>query len=261
MTFSIDEAVIEQIKTWAVEAGKMATELQQNLTEHMKSDETPVTNADVQVEQFLVGKIRAAFPDHQVIAEESGRVGSPGEWLWAVDPIDGTKSYIRKLPIWAVSIGLLQHDRPAAGVIYLPVSDDLYWGWEGGSFWNGRRLRGPASDNYDNPLYFLAVHSNAHAERHIEYPRIQAFGSTAAHLVYVASGQAVGSLARRVHLWDLAAAVPILWQAGCEVEYISGQTVDFRVLEDGRKTPEELLATRPEWMERVRSQLGEKKPC
>lgn len=255
MTFEIEVTMIEQMKRWVVDAGKMALANQHDLDEQIKADQTPVTNVDKMVEKFLVETIRAAYPEHQIIAEESGGIGPQSDWLWAMDPIDGTKSFMRKLPVWGVSLGLLYRGEPAAGAIYLPVSGDLYWGWQGGAFWNGESIHTQPPFSYDSSLTFLAVHSMAHEDNEIVYPRIQAFGSTAAHLAFLAAGKASGVLARRVHIWDLAGALPILQQAGCAVQYLSGRPFSVTELLDGSRTREQLVATRPEWMERLRGDI------
>ena len=260
MTFGIDATVVEQIKGWTIAAGKLALENQHDLDEQIKADDTPVTNVDTMVERFLVEAIHTAFPDHQVIGEEASRIGSKSDWLWALDPIDGTKSYMRKLPVWGVSLGLLYRGAPAAGVVYLPVTGDLYWGWQGGAFWNGSSLSEQPPFAYDSSLTFLAVHSMAHQDNEILYPRIQAFGSTAAHLAFLAAGKAAGVLARRVHIWDVAGALPILQQAGYAVQYLSGRPLVISDLFDGSSTREQLVATRPEWMERLRGDIRKRIP-
>jgi myo-inositol-1(or 4)-monophosphatase len=246
---------IELVKQWALEAGRMALDWQERVSAELKSDNTPVSEADLAVERFLVKKIHARFPGHQVIAEETGISGPPGDWAWAIDPIDGTKAFVRRQPVWGVSIGLLFRGAPAAGVIYLPVSQDLYWGWEGGAFWNGWPLACQPGQAYDDPELFLAVHSHAPEQHALRYPRLRAAGSTVAHLAFLSAGQAVGVLLRRVHIWDLAAGTAILRRAGYAIQYLSGRPLDLRPLMDGRKCAEEILAARPEWLDRLRSEI------
>jgi myo-inositol-1(or 4)-monophosphatase len=255
MALSIETIPIDKLKEWAVAAGELALAHQKDVVEQFKADDTPVTNVDYLVEKFLVEQVRQAFPDHQLIVEESGRIGPHSDWLWALDPIDGTKSFMRKLPVWAISVGLLYRFQPAAGVIYLPVSKDLFWACEGGAWWNDEPLRSKPPGSYNDDLRFLAVHSQAHEDNEVNYPRVQAFGSTAAHLAYLAAGQAIGVLARRVHIWDLAAGLAILAQSGFTAEYLSGRPLDLEELSDGRKTSEQMIATRPEWVEQLRNDI------
>lgn len=246
---------IELMKQWAVEAGRMARDWQDHASVTPKGNNTPVSEADLAVESFLVEKIRASFPGHQIITEEAGALGASSEWVWAIDPIDGTKAFISGKPVWGISIGLLRECAPAAGVIFLPVSQDLFWGWEGGAFWNGRLLGQTPALDYDDEQLFLAVHSHAHEQHELRYPRLRASGSTVAHLAYLSAGLAVGVLTRRVHIWDLAAGAAILRQAGFAIEYLSGRPLDLQPLMDGRKCAEEVLAARPEWMARLREQI------
>jgi myo-inositol-1(or 4)-monophosphatase len=255
MELSQQTIPIELMKEWAVEAGEIALAHQKELVEHTKADHTPVTNVDYMVEKYLVDQVSEIFPRHQIIVEESGRIGPESEWLWAMDPIDGTKSFMRKLPVWAVSIGLLYRFRPVAGVIYLPVSQDLFWGWEGGAWWNDQSLVNQEPADYESDLQFLAVHSQAVLDNAIHYPRIQAYGSTAAHLALLAAGQAVGVLTRRVNIWDLAAGLAMLGQTGCAAEYLSGRELNLEELSDGRKTSEQMIATRREWVDRLRNDI------
>lgn len=252
---SLQVGHIELMKQWAVQAGRMARDWQGHASGTLKSDNTLVSEADLAVERFLVEEIQASFPGHQIIAEEAGVSGPASDWAWAVDPIDGTKAFIRGKPVWGVSIGLLYQCVPLAGVIALPVSQDLFWGWEGGAFWNDRPLGRLSAQDYEDEQLFLAVHSHAAEQYALRYPRLKASGSTVAHLAYLSAGLAVGVLTRRVHVWDLAAGLAILRQAGYAIEYLSGRPFDLRPLMDGRKCAEEVLATRPEWMARLRAQI------
>jgi len=249
---------VEQLrlmKQWAVQAGRIALDWQGNSVEDLKPNNTPVSDADLAVENFLVRKIRAAFPAHRIITEESGQLGPESDWAWAIDPIDGTKAYMRRQPVWGISIGLLFRGAPVAGVIYLPVNHELFWGWEGGAYHNEHRLEPIPGQDFEDIRLFLAVHGHAKEQHALDYPRLLSTGSTVAHLCYLAAGQAVGALVRRVHIWDLAAGMAILGRAGYVTEYLSGRTLDLLPLMDGRKCAEEVLATRPEWMERLRRQV------
>ena len=94
----------------------------------------------------------------------------------------------------------------------------------------------------DDPLAFLAVPSNSHLIYDISFRRLRSLGSTAAHLIYVSRGAAVGALTRRVKIWDLAGVLPILMHTGIELRYLSGDPFDVRDLLDGEAAPEPLVA-------------------
>lgn len=252
------EHVSALIRCWLKRAGQIALEkhhLAQTLD--LKHDDTPVLVVDHQVEALLFEYIHARYPDHQVISEESGVCGGEHEYLWVMDPLDGTRAYASGLPIWGISLGLLHNGEPLAGGFYMPAVDELYWGdWEG-VFLNGRPLPTPVV-SLDDPLAFLAVPSNSHLLYDIRYHRLRSLGSTAAHLIYVARGAAVGALTRRVAVWDLAGVLPILRHTGIQLSYLSGAPFDLRPLQDGQQISEPLLAARPENMERLRSSIRTK---
>ncbi len=107
----------------------------------LKPDATPVTRADREAERAIVEILGRAFPDHGVLGEEFGGHGSK-EVRWIIDPIDGTKNFVRGVPVWATLIGLEERGEITVGVIHNPVSGELYTARRGaGAFLNGERIR------------------------------------------------------------------------------------------------------------------------
>lgn len=98
---------------------------------------------------------------------------------------------------------------------------------------------------FEESLTFLAVPANAHLHYRIDFPRLQAFGSTALHLSYLARGIAAGVLTRRVNLWDIAGFLPIMDALGIMCRYLSGKSIDIPAILNGQKTPEPILAANP----------------
>ena len=107
-----------------------------NFTVTTKEDLTPVTQADVECEQAIRQIILDEFPNHGFFGEETGRTRADAEYLWLVDPIDGTVNFSHGLPRWCCSIGVLQGGRPVVGVIYAPVLGKLY-----AAAWNADKAR------------------------------------------------------------------------------------------------------------------------
>jgi histidinol-phosphatase len=106
----------------------------------MKPDQTPVTQADQDAERAVVEILGKAFPDCGFLGEEFGAKG-PQERRWIIDPIDGTRNFVRHIPIWAVLIGLEEAGEITAGAIYNPVTDEMYSAHRGGgAFLNGERI-------------------------------------------------------------------------------------------------------------------------
>jgi len=107
----------------------------------LKPDATPVTQADRDAESAIVEIISRAFPDHGFLGEEFGGRGSK-DVRWIIDPIDGTKNFVRGIPVWATLIALEEHGEVTVGVIHNPVTGELYTARRGGgAFLNGERLR------------------------------------------------------------------------------------------------------------------------
>ena len=108
-----------------------------------KVDRSPVTLADRQAEQLIRGRIEKRFPGHALIGEEFGNTEVEGaSHRWIIDPIDGTKSFLRGIPLYAVLIGLEIEGKPVAGAAYFPALDEMIAAADGeGCWWNGRRAR------------------------------------------------------------------------------------------------------------------------
>jgi len=112
----------------------------------IKPDATPVTQADREAEQAITAILRRAFPDYGFLGEEFGELG-PTETRWIIDPIDGTKNFVRHIPIWAVLIALEEKGEVTTGVVLNPVTGELFWARKGdGAFANGERIRVSACD-------------------------------------------------------------------------------------------------------------------
>ena len=107
----------------------------------MKSDQTPVTQADREAEEAIVEILGRATPDCGFLGEEFGAKG-PQDRRWIIDPIDGTRNFVRRIPLWATLIGLEEAGEITAGVIYNPATDEMYAARRGGgAFFNGERIR------------------------------------------------------------------------------------------------------------------------
>lgn len=237
-------------------AGDLALGQRGQMKAEIKPDDTPVTAADHQVEDFLLERIGARYPTHQILSEESGLSGqADSPYAWVIDPIDGTRSFASGLPIWGVSIGILRGGEAYAGGFYLPVTGEMYWGTRDRAFYNDQPMPRLASVDMDSIMVFLAVPSNVHLDYRITYPRIRSLGSTAAHLAYAAIGAAAGVLTHRVGLWDIAGLLPALAATGIVIETLSGRPFYPTNMLDGRMAPEPLLAAHPGIIARLRGTI------
>ena len=229
---------LHRVKAWVKEAGNIALKYYQTqLSPKRKDDFSPVTEADHAVEQFLISKIGQHFgaKGHVIIGEESGGSGQNSEFVWAIDPIDGTRIFINGLPLWCISVGLLRNGEAYRGVVYLPVLSEIYYtDDEGVPFWNDNPLNGMVRTDWE-PDSFICLPSESHLYFDIEFGRLRALGAAVAHQAYVARGVAVAALQRRLSLWDIAGANAILTRVGAETVYLDGTAVAMPdVLREGK---------------------------
>jgi len=115
----------------------------------LKADNTPVTRADKEAEAAIHGIISAAFPGHDFLGEETGRSGTGGEFLWLVDPLDGTRSFVRRYPFFSTQIALMHQGRIVVGVSCAQVFGETAWAVRGGGAWlNDRALQVSSVDSW-----------------------------------------------------------------------------------------------------------------
>lgn len=250
---------IEEIKNKMRFAGSIALKRRPEAQIRLKPDNTPFTDVELEMEASIIPFLQRRFMNAQIISEETGVIGEPQPNIWALDPVDGTKVFINGLPTWGVSLGYLENGHPKLGFFYMPATGDFYWGGDGfGAHLNDLDLTTLPRLPFDSPLAFLAVPANVHRQYDFDYPSTRSFGSTAAHLCYVAQGIAVGAITRRVNLWDLAGVLPILHQTGIRVEFLTRGTFNAADYLNQAKFPEEILASPAEFLPLIRAGMHRK---
>ena len=237
---------VEEVRSWAVEAGTVARQYFNHVSARRKADRSWVTEADETIERMLVERIVSRYPNHGIIGEEQTRRDINNEFLWALDPIDGTGSFVNGLPNWGVSIGLLRDGMPYIGVLYLPLSEECYWAdTPHQAFLNNRPIQVINPSQWDSEDW-ISVPSDVHRQFQIDFPgKIRALGSTIATLAYVARGSAVGGLITRSFIWDVAAGLAILYAAGGVAIELSGQPLNVLELVDGRALAAPIIVAAP----------------
>ena len=195
----------------------------------LKADRSPVTEADRAAERAIVGVLRGRCPDHGVLGEELGEAGARTR-RFIIDPIDGTRNFVRRIPTWAVMIGLEEEGVVTAGAIFQPVTGVLHTAWRGqGAFRDGERIRVSRVDALERAL---VVHSSLNFLRRSRYwdgfltlvDRTQVqrgFGDYSAYL-WVAEGQGEIALSTTVKAWDVAAIKVIIEEAGGRLTDLDG---------------------------------------
>ncbi len=209
--------------------GLRALEAQRGeLRTRIKEDGTSVTQVDKQVEERLVEMIQSLCPGDQIFGEEGGLNGaSRSSRVWILDPIDGTTNYRFGLPIWAISVALLEDGAPIWGCVYLPALQWLYTAAQGeGATCNGR-IQHPLVRKHLQGEDILGITSEGAKDWDFQVPtKIRALGSAAAQACFVAGGVYVGYFVERWHIWDLAAALLVAREAGVKVTDRRGKELD-----------------------------------
>ncbi len=216
----------------AHEAGHFALQYyDQEIKVEWKEDNSPVTLADRGAEGVLRDALLGKFPADGFLGEESGHTPGTSGYRWIIDPIDGTRSFVRGVPIWATMVGLEYKGELIAGVVYLPALNMTY-----------RALRGYGAFRDERPIHVSSVDSLARA--HIYYSSITWFSKVGQEqnfmklynlterqrgfgdlygFVLVAQGSGDVMVEHGVHPWDLGALIPILEEAGGRMTAWDGQ--------------------------------------
>jgi len=223
---------IKLVHSWLVEAGLIAKEyFKASCKVELKGDSTFVTEADRVVEAFLVEKIETHYPEHGILAEEGTR-NDGNEYTWVIDPIDGTSAFVWGIPTWCISIGVLKNWEPYFGLIYLPITEEIYVANERGDcFWNDQPIH--ASQTIDSSALLCLSPRTLH-QYSVSFPGyVVSVASGILRNCLVARGVAVGAITIQPNIWDLAGIYPIVKAAGGDIRYISGDYFKLYDLIDG----------------------------
>jgi histidinol phosphatase-like enzyme (inositol monophosphatase family) len=206
---------------------------------HTKADSSPVTLADREVEAMLRGLIAERFPEHGILGEELGASHVDAEYVWSLDPIDGTRSFISGHPLWGTLIALLQGGVSVLGVIDMPVLDERWVGIAGEpTRFNGdvcrtsrRRELAEATLYTTSPDLFEGDESAAF-ERLSRSVRMRRFGGDCYSYALLAAGHVDLVLETGLQPYDYLALTPVIQGAGGLITDWSGRALDMR--SDGR---------------------------
>jgi len=206
-----------------------------DLVVETKPDLTPVSEADLAVEAALRRRLGEARPGHAVLGEEEGDdPGAGTEWQWILDPIDGTKNYVRGVPVWATLIALKHHGRTVVGVVSAPALGRRWWAASGeGAFADGSPIRVSAVGTLGDAMLSYASLSGWEerglGEAFIGLARrcwrTRALGDFWSH-VLVAEGSVDLAVEPEVSLWDLAPLKLIVEEAGGRFTDLAGTPTD-----------------------------------
>ena len=220
-------ADLELLQAAAREAGRIAGRyFRRNPEVWYKDGKSPVSEADMAVDRFLKGELLAARPDFGWVSEETAETADQvlPETYFVVDPIDGTRAFLKGLPTWCVSIAIVSEGRPVAGVLDCPEKDEIYWATKSsGAHLNGRQISvggasaKPTVAGPDSMINALPKRVQVGINRHPYIP------SLAYRIAMVANGSLDATFVRpSAHDWDIAAADLVLQEAGGSIKMAGG---------------------------------------
>jgi inositol-phosphate phosphatase/L-galactose 1-phosphate phosphatase/histidinol-phosphatase len=200
-----------------------------------KADWSPVTIADREAEAVMRDLVERCYPDHGILGEEHGRARLGSEWVWVLDPIDGTKSFVCGRPLFATLIGLLHEGRPVLGVIEQGILGERWVGARGhGTTWNGRPCRTRACPELaramlgcTSPQMFARRDEKAAFERVLGRVRQAIWGGDAYGAGLVAAGTLDLVVEADLEPYDVLPLVPVIEGAGGRVTDWEGRAPDL----------------------------------
>jgi myo-inositol-1(or 4)-monophosphatase len=206
--------------------------------EYKTNESNLVTDIDKASEKYIKEFIQKKYPSHSILAEEGGETKNESEYLWVVDPIDGTTNFAHGLPIFSISIGLQKKGKTIAGVVYDVMQDITYSAESGsGSFANSQKIVVSKNGNLSHSVlvtgfpYNISDNPENALEKFTALTKasrgIRRLGSAAIDFCYVAKGVFDGFWEVYLHPWDVCAGKLIVEEAGGKVTGFDGEEIDI----------------------------------
>lgn len=205
-----------------VEAGKVTLEyFLKDIEIDRKEDDTPVTIADRKAEEYIRARIVAEFPSHSILGEEEGESQGESSYRWIIDPIDGTQSFIRGVPLYTVLLALEFDGEPQVGVIHVPPVGETVSAANGiGAFYNGTPCQVSSTEHLADAWVQVTDYAELSRRRPDFAKRLlaesyscRAWGDAYGYLL-VATGRVDAMIDPIMNIWDIAPLKPIITEAG-----------------------------------------------
>ena len=183
----------------------------ENLQVSKKGPTDFVTNSDLRTEKIIIQELKKARPNYSFLSEEGGiEENKDKKNKWIIDPIDGTVNFLHGIPHFAISIGLQSNDEIISGLIYDPIKDEMFFAEkDSGAFQNNQRIRVSKKSEINDCLFA----TNEEIVDETKIPNRKS-GCAALDLAYVAAGRYDGFFQKNLNLWDIAAGVILIKEAG-----------------------------------------------
>ena len=186
----------------------------ENLQVSLKGPGDFVTNCDKKIEKILIDELLKARPSYSILSEEIGEINNDDSFKWIIDPIDGTSNFFHGIPHFAMSVGLEHNKEIICGIIYDPIKDEMFAAEKGnGSYLNNKRIRVSKKKKLEDCLFATGGIISEKNKTDTDIT-IRRSGSAALDMAYVASGRFDGYFQKKLNLWDIAAGIIIIKEAG-----------------------------------------------
>ena len=179
-----------------------------------------VTNADTKAEKIIIDELTKSRKNYSILSEESGsKENKDIDNVWIIDPIDGTINFLHGVPHFAISIALKSNNEIVSGLIYDPIKDEMFYAEKNnGAYFNNKRIRVSKRKKIEECLFASGGIDNENIKQKINSKlSIRIAGSAALDMAYVASGRYDGYFQKNLNLWDIAAGIIIVKEAGGQV--------------------------------------------
>jgi 3'(2'), 5'-bisphosphate nucleotidase len=245
--------IVEKLIDPFLKAGDLSISLREKgLKKEIKSDNTPVSNGDLEVNKFITKKISEITPDIPIVSEETSdnKDNTQLKDFWLVDPIDGTYDYINNLEEFTINAGLIVNNKPAAGLIYAPAKKRMFYSYsEGNAFElsDGKTTKLNEKKNLSRPIKFISYSNKIKPEIQKIYRDIGVVENvkmkSSLKFCVVAAGEYDGYAAEpRAYEWDIAAGHAILMHSGGTVTDFNGNEILYG--KKGLKNPSIILKSK-----------------
>ena len=211
----------------------------ENLQVSRKGPNDFVTNCDLKTEKIIIEELKKARPNYSIISEESGiEINKDKKNVWIIDPIDGTVNFLHGIPHFAISIALKSENEIISGLIFDPIKNEMFYAEKNnGAFFNNHRIRVSKKNQINDCLFVTGGKINN--ELNIPFRKS---GCAALDMAYVASGRYDGYYQNDVNLWDIAAGIILVKEAGGIVNEIDlNNTEEVKVIASSADISQKLL--------------------
>ena len=202
----------------------------ENLQVSKKGPKDFVTNSDKKTEKVLINELTKNKKKYSILSEEIGFIkNDDNDYIWVIDPIDGTTNFLHGVPHFCISIGLKFRDEIISGIIFDPIKNEIFYAEKnGGAYFNNHRVKVSSKIDLEECLFSSNSDGVKYATPHLN---MRNTGCAALDLAYVGSGRLDGFFYNKINIWDVAAGVLIIDEAGGKVSDISKfgyEAIDIR---------------------------------